>query len=225
VALTAARSTSPIPPPWRRGRGERRRTSIVNCAAFNDVDGAEDPPRAGAALQRASRSAAWRLAAEAAGARSSTTAPDFVFGRGRARQPLYRDDAPAPRSTVLRRRKLMGEWFALDCAARVRARGSRACSARPRGGRAARGTLDPIVGGPRAGREVRVFTDPRGVAWLHARHSPRRPAILVASGAAPGIYHCVNDGEATWEQVAREAARVLGRRAGAAADDLGPGRC
>ena len=33
---------------------------------------------------------------------------------------------------------------------------------------------------------------------------------LVTSGAAPGLYHCVNSGAATWHDVAREAATLLG---------------
>jgi len=34
--------------------------------------------------------------------------------------------------------------------------------------------------------------------------------FLLDSGAAAGLYHCVNSGSATWEQVAREVARGLG---------------
>jgi dTDP-4-dehydrorhamnose reductase len=33
---------------------------------------------------------------------------------------------------------------------------------------------------------------------------------LATSGAAPGLYHCVNSGHATWHDVAREAAAQLG---------------
>jgi dTDP-4-dehydrorhamnose reductase len=31
----------------------------------------------------------------------------------------------------------------------------------------------------------------------------------VLSGAPPGVYHCVNDGHASWHDVAAEAARIL----------------
>jgi len=35
---------------------------------------------------------------------------------------------------------------------------------------------------------------------------------LLESRAAPGLYHCVNSGHATWHDVAIEAARLLGVR-------------
>jgi dTDP-4-dehydrorhamnose reductase len=33
---------------------------------------------------------------------------------------------------------------------------------------------------------------------------------LIAVDAAPGVYHCVNSGYASWADVAREAAAILG---------------
>ena len=72
-----------------------------------------------------------------------------------------------------------------------------------------RGTLDAIVGGLKAGRDVRVFTD-RIVSPSYTPDIAAATRHLVTAGATPGLYHCVNAGQATWEQVAREAARLLG---------------
>ena len=85
---------------------------IVNCAAFNDVDGAEDRPEQALAVNAfAVRSLA--LAAETAGAVLVHYSTDFVFDGRRTSGPYTEIDAPAPRSTYASS-KLMGEWFALD---------------------------------------------------------------------------------------------------------------
>jgi dTDP-4-dehydrorhamnose reductase len=102
----------------------------------------------------------------------------------------------------------MGEWFALD-APRAFVLRVESLFGSPAGWTGRRGTLDAIVGGLAAGREVRVFTD-RVVSPGYTPDIAAATRHLIASGAAPGLYHCVNDGQATWEQVAREAARVLG---------------
>ena len=179
---------------------------IVNCAAFNDVDGAEDRPEQALAVNAfAVRSLA--LAAERAGAVLVHYSTDFVFDGRRAREPYTESDAPSPRSTYASS-KLIGEWFALDAPRAFVLRveslfGSRAEWT----GR--RGTVDGIVAGLRAGREVRVFTD-RVVSPSYTADIAAATRHLIAGDAAPGLYHCVNGGQATWEQVAREAARVLG---------------
>ena len=179
---------------------------IVNCAAFNDVDGAEDRPEQALALNAfAVRSLA--LAAERAGAALVHYSTDFVFDGRRTGEPYTESDAPSPRSTYASS-KLMGEWFALD-APRAFVLRVESLFGSPAGWTGRRGTLDAIVGGLAAGREVRVFTD-RVVSPGYTPDIAAATRHLVASGAAPGLYHCVNDGQATWEQVAREAARVLG---------------
>jgi len=71
-----------------------------------------------------------------------------------------------------------------------------------------RGTLDRIVEGLEQGREVRVFTD-RVVSPSYVYDVAAATRHLVTTGAAPGLYHCVNDGHASWHDVAREAAALL----------------
>ena len=179
---------------------------IVNCAAFNDVDGAEDRPEQALAVNAfAVRSLA--LAAETAGAALVHYSTDFVFDGTRTSEPYTEADAPAPRSTYASS-KLMGEWFALD-APRAFVLRVESLFGSPAGWTGRRGTLDAIVAGLRDGREVRVFTD-RVVSPSYTPDIAAATRHLIVSDAAPGLYHCVNHGEATWEQVAREAARVLG---------------
>ena len=84
---------------------------IVNCAAFNDVDGAEDRASEALAVNAfAVRSLA--RAAEDAGARFVHYSTDFVFD-GSATSPYTEDARPSPRGTYAAS-KLLGEWFALE---------------------------------------------------------------------------------------------------------------
>ena len=178
---------------------------IVNCAAFNDVDGAETAP-----LDALSVNAlAVRSLARAAAAVNATFvhfSTDFVFD-GMAQEPYDERMPPLPRSTYAAS-KLLGEWFALDVPRALVLRveslfGSR----REWNGR--RGTLDAIVAGIEEGREVRVFTD-RVVSPSYTPDVAAATRHLVETGAAAGLYHCVNAGMGTWYEVAAEAARLLG---------------
>jgi dTDP-4-dehydrorhamnose reductase len=179
---------------------------IVNCAAFNDVDGAEDRPEQALAVNAfAVRSLA--LAAEKAGATLVHYGTDFVFDGRRRAEPYVESDAPAPRSTYASS-KLMGEWFALD-APRAFVLRVESLFGSPAHWTGRRGTLDAIVGGLQAGREVRVFSD-RVVSPSYTPDVAAATRHLIERNAAPGLYHCVNDGQATWEEVARDAAHLLG---------------
>src|SRR5688572_1099620 len=95
----------------RRGVGEAAPDVVINCAAFNDVDAAEDRPAEAFALNAfAVRSLA--RAADAYGAMLVHYGTDFVFD-GETDQPYAEDVPPTPRS-VYAMSKLVGEWFALD---------------------------------------------------------------------------------------------------------------
>jgi dTDP-4-dehydrorhamnose reductase len=177
---------------------------IVNCAAFNDVDGAEDRPEQALAVNAfAVRSLA--LAAEAVDATLVHYSTDFVFS-GEATQPYEEDALAMPRSTYASS-KLLGEWFALEAPRGLVLR-VESLFGSPSGWTGRRGTLDAIVEGLRAGREVRVLTD-RVVSPGYTPDIAAATRHLVDAGAS-GVFHCVNLGHATWEQVAREAALVLG---------------
>lgn len=181
-----------------------RPDAIINCAAFNDVDGAEARPTDAFAVNAfAVRSLA--RAAEAAGAAFVHYSTDFVFD-GQAGVPYDEHARPAPAS-VYAASKLVGEWFALE-APRGFVLRVESLFGSPREWRGRRGTLDAIVDGLEQGRDVRVFTD-RVVSPSYTHDVAAATRHLLDTGAAPGLYHCVNAGFGTWHDVAQEAARVM----------------
>jgi len=178
---------------------------IINCTAFNDVDGAEDHP-VDALNANAFAVRALARAAAAAGAALVHYSTDFVFD-GAASEPYSEDDSPNPRS-VYGASKLLGEWFAAD-APRAYVLRVESLFGRAPGGPPPKGSVAMIVDSIRAGRDVRVFEDrtvsPTSV--VDAAHATRG---LIEQRAPAGIYHCVNSGRCTWLEFAREAARQLG---------------
>lgn len=178
---------------------------IINCMAFNDVDGAEGQPLEALAVNAMALRDLARAAA-AAGATLVHYSTDFVFD-GRSSMP-YEEDAPPAPISVYAASKLLGEWFALD-AGRTFVLRVESLFGSPPAWTGRRGTFDAIVGGLREGREVRVFTD-RIVSPSYMPDIAAATKHLVDAGAAPGVYHCVNTGHATWHDVALEAARRLG---------------
>jgi dTDP-4-dehydrorhamnose reductase len=177
---------------------------IVNCAAFNDVDGAEGRSVDALAINAfAVRSLA--RAADAAGATLVHYSTDFVLNSD-SRDPHDEDLRPAPRG-VYASSKLLGEWFAAACA-RAYVLRVESLFGSPADWTGRRGTLDHIVDGLQQGREVKVFTD-RIVSPSYSKDVAAATRHLVMSGAASGVYHCVNDGHASWHDVAAEAARIL----------------
>jgi dTDP-4-dehydrorhamnose reductase len=178
---------------------------IVNCAAFNDVDGAETRPTDAFAVNAfAVRTLA--RAAEAVGARLVHYSTDFVFD-GTATEPYAETAPPTPRS-VYAASKLVGEWFALEAPGGLVLR-VESLFGSPRDWPGRRGTIDHIVEGLEHGRPVRVFTD-RTVSPSYTPDIAAATKYLVESGVSGGLYHCVNSGAVTWDEVARELARVMG---------------
>ena len=205
VGLTRADADIADPAAVRRVIGGARPDLIINCAAYNDVDGAEDAPAAALAVNAfAVRSLA--RAADECGATLVHYGTDFVFD-GEATVAYRETDAPGPRSTYAAS-KLLGEWFALDADRSyvLRVESLFGCDA---GWQGRRGTLDTLVAALEQGREVRVFTD-RVVSPSYLEDVAAATRHLVTTGAAPGLYHCVNSGHGTWHEVAAEAARLLG---------------
>jgi dTDP-4-dehydrorhamnose reductase len=58
---------------------------------------------------------------------------------------------------------------------------------------------------------VRVFTD-RVVSPSYVWDIASATAALLDRRPAPGLYHCVNTGSATWHDVAHEVRRLVGSR-------------
>jgi dTDP-4-dehydrorhamnose reductase len=178
---------------------------VINCAAFNDVDGAEDrAPEALAVNAFAVLSLA--RAAHRAGARLVHYSTDFVFD-GLASEPYTEEDPPRPQSTY-GASKLLGDWFALE-ESRAWVLRVESLFGDPRSSGGRRGSLGTLVDKIKSGAEVPVFVD-RTVSPACTVDVARATRELVAADAPPGIYNCVNSGFGTWADVAAEAARLLG---------------
>ena len=178
---------------------------VINCAAYNDVDGAEaDAP----AALRVNALAVGELsrAARAAGAILIHYSTDFVFD-GASDRPYVEDDPPNPRA-VYAASKLLGEWLALEHPSAYVLRVESLFGESGPGRR--RGSLGTIVARIRAGEPVPVFVD-RTVSPSYTADVARATRALVERNAPPGLYHCVNSGLATWKEIAEEAARLLQR--------------
>ena len=188
-------------------------TVIVNCAAYNDVDGAEDDA-VGALAVNAFGVRALARAAREVDATLVHYSTDFVFD-GTGTTPYTEDDHPNPQS-VYAMSKLLGEWFAQDARAYVLRLESlfggaaRATPARAHGRRG--GSLDRIADAILAGREVPAFSD-RTVSPSYVDDVADATAALLVAAPPVGLYHCVGSGMATWVEVATHVARCLGRPA------------
>jgi dTDP-4-dehydrorhamnose reductase len=185
--------------------GDAQPDLVVNCVAYNDVDGAEkDPVTALQVNALAVRSLA--AAARTADAAFVHFGTDFVFD-GESDRPYVEEDRPNPRS-VYGVSKLLGEWFALDLprgyVLRVE---SLFGEPGPDGSR--QGSLKGILVRLHAGEPLPVFVD-RTVSPGYTTDIAAATRALVERSAAPGVYHCVNAGATSWADIATEAARLLG---------------
>jgi dTDP-4-dehydrorhamnose reductase len=179
--------------------------AIVNCAADNDVDGAEDNPVRALAVN----SLAVRALARAAAAGSAALvhySTDFVFD-GTSDTPYTEEDRTNPRS-VYAVSKLVGEWFAAEVPRGYVLRVESLFGRAP-GLSKMRGSAAAILKGMRAGNEVRVFED-RTVTPTYVLDAARATRQLIERAVAPGLYHCVNSGSTTWLGFAQALARRLG---------------
>jgi dTDP-4-dehydrorhamnose reductase len=180
---------------------DHRPDVIVNCTAYNDVDGAE---RAHAAALDVNAFAVRSLARAAGifGAVLVHYSTDFVFD-GEASEPYRETDRARPQS-VYGSSKLLGEWFAQDAARHYVLRVESLF-----GGPAARSSIDRIIDAQLEGREAPVFVD-RYVSPTYVEDAVTATERLLELPAPPGLYHCVNSGHATWHAVAEEIARQAG---------------
>lgn len=177
-----------------------RPTHIVNCASYNNVDGAEDDPQTALNVN----AFGVRVLARAATDADATLvhySTDFVFD-GRASTPYTEDDAPNPPS-VYAASKLLGEWFALEIS-----RGFVLRVASLFGGTPAKGSVDRIVDALIEGRETPVFVD-RTASPSYVCDVAAATRAVVDRGA-PGLYHCVGSSYCTWHELALAAAKLLG---------------
>jgi len=179
--------------------------AIVNCAAYNDVDAAEDHAVEALHINTFAVRALAR-AATATGATLVHFSTDFVFD-GTASQPYTENDTPNPRGTYAAS-KLLGEWFAAD-APRAYVLRVESLFGSVSGGRPAKGSVATILKAIQVGAEARVFED-RTISPTYVFDAAVATRKLIEESAAPGVYHCVNSGSCTWLDLARELGLRLG---------------
>ena len=110
---------------------------------------------------------------------------------------------PEPQS-VYAQSKLVGEWMVADWRKHYVLRVESLF-----GGRRAKSSVDRIVAAVRAGTEAPVFFD-RVTSPSFIDDVVAATAHLLRTEAPFGLYHCVNTGHATWLDLGKEIARVLG---------------
>jgi dTDP-4-dehydrorhamnose reductase len=182
---------------------ERLRPALVlNCAAYNDVDGAES--NAAAAL--AANGLAVGVLAAAARAVDATlvhNSTDFVFDPQRDQGLLAEDDPLRPRG-VYAQSKLLGEIFAREAPRHYVLR-----VASLFGASNGRSSVDKLALAIRRGERVRAFAD-RTVTPSYVYDVVDATLAVVERALPVGLYHCVNSGATTWVAIARTLATLLG---------------
>jgi len=176
--------------------------AIINCAGYNNVDQAEDHQETALDVNAFAVRTLARAAAEL-DALLMHYSTDFVFS-GTASAPYSERDRPEPQS-VYAQSKLTGEWMAADAPKHYVVRVESLF-----GGPHTRSSTDRIADAVLAGGPAPVFTD-RVVSPSYVVDVVRASAHLLRSQAVSGVYHCVNSGHATWHEVGREIARLLGK--------------
>ncbi len=183
-----------------------RPDAIINCAAYTDVDRAEDEPVEALSVNAfAVRGLA--QVARATGAALVHYSTDFVFD-GTSDRPYTEDDEPSPQSTYACS-KLIGEWFARDAGWAYVLRVESIFGANAANPGARRTSVDRIVDDLVDGQEARVFSD-RTVSPSYGHDVANATRLLLERRAPTGLYHCVNSGSCTWEALARAVARQIG---------------
>ena len=152
---------------------------IINCAAYTNVDRRRDATRCTALAVNAWPCGRWRAPPATSTPRSSTSAPtSSSTARPIVHTPKH--DPPNPRGTYAVS-KLLGEWFAAECAAPLRA-ACRKPVRRPRT-RAAASIRSSTTSAP--GAAVRAFSDRTRLAELRRRRR-RRDDVAVERAQSAG---------------------------------------
>jgi dTDP-4-dehydrorhamnose reductase len=174
--------------------------AVVNCAAYTDVDGAEDNRDAAFAVNARGAGNVARAAA-AVGASLLHVSTDYVFD-GLKGRPYVESDAPCPLG-VYGESKLAGER-------EVIAAGGRVLIVRTAWlyGRQGRNFVETILGLAARGGPLRVVDDQVGPPT-----SARDLSVIIAELIpvdATGVVHATNSGSCSWHEFACEIVALAG---------------
>jgi dTDP-4-dehydrorhamnose reductase len=176
---------------------------IINCAAYNNVDDAEDDPDAAMAVNAAG---VLNLASAAAEMNATFVhySTDFVFD-GFKPEPYDEADVPNPLSRY-GLSKLAGERHTTSSGARHYV--LRLSSLY--GGEARSSFIDRIISLASAGQPVPAFVN-RTVTPSYAPDVVDATIALVEHEAPSGIYHCTSSTWCTWHDLAAHVLKQAGR--------------
>lgn len=177
-------------------------SAVINCSGYNNVDRAEQDQETALSVNVFPVRSMARVAAELDAVLLHYSS-DFVFA-GTATTPYSEEDRPEPQS-VYAQSKLVGEWMAADAPKHYVLRVESLF-----GGPNRRSSIDRIATAIRAGEAASVFVD-RVVSPSFVNDVVGASAHVLRTQPACGVYHCVNTGHATWFEVGREIARLLGK--------------
>lgn len=189
---------------------EFRPDVVVNCAAYNLVDRAEDDPEAAFAVN------VWgvrrlALACRELGCVLAHFSTDYVFGLDPDRHtPYTADDAPGPVSAY-GLSKLAGEYLVRSLCPRHYV--IRTCGLYGLWGRGGKGGnfVEAMLRGAAKGQPLRVVHDQRCTPSYTADVA-EATVPLVQSGRY-GLYHMTNAGSCTWYEFARTILELAGVKA------------
>jgi dTDP-4-dehydrorhamnose reductase len=175
--------------------------AIVHCAAFTDVDGAEEH-EARALAVNADASANIAAAAAMLGARIIAVSTDYVFDGTLTDRPYVESDPTAPIGAY-GRTKLAGEQA-------IAGHNPNYAIARTAWlfGLGGRNFPDTMLNAAQSRDEVAVVTDQTGSPTWAGHLSP---ALLdLAAGTATGIFHTAGGGQCSWHELTVELYRAAG---------------
>ena len=198
TAVTRQECDIASPAEVARVAADARPEVIINCASYNDVDGAERDAR-GALRVNGLALAVLADAATAAEAVLVHYSTDFVFDPAVDTGPLGEDAPISPRS-IYAQSKLLGEILAKRAPRHYVLR-----VASLFGGASAKSSLDRISAAIRRGDTVTAFAN-RTVTPSYVPDLADATAGILAGTVPYGLYHCVNSDHGTWVEVARAVA-------------------
>jgi dTDP-4-dehydrorhamnose reductase len=177
-----------------------RPEGVLNCAAWTDVDGAEEHEDAAAAVNGAGAGHVARVAA-AIGAGLVHVSTDYVFD-GRKASPYVESDPTGPLSAY-GRTKLAGER-------EVAAAGGTHAIVRSSWlfGVGGGNFVATMLAAAAERDEVRVVRDQIGCPTWTGHLAP--VLVALATGGAEGVFHVAGAGAASWHALTVEAFRMAG---------------
>lgn len=207
AALTRAEADLGVPGQVARVLGVLRPQVVINCAAYNFVDQAEDEPVAAFGVNVFGVRELAQASCDV-GATLVHFSTDYVFGLDQERREPYQEaDAPGPLSAY-GSSKLTGEYFV-----RVASPNHyviRTCGLYGRHGAGGKGGnfVETMLKLARAGKTIRVVNDqiltPTSAADLAAA------TLDLITRCRPGLYHLTNQGQCSWFDFAAAVFRLAG---------------